>query len=86
MGMATSHIRTTDDIDCDWQWEKQKKEIEKLLNRLRSILEIKIIEARHQKESKIRLLSIWFRKPLYHLRLSRAEYSGKNFCKGKNGK
>ena len=80
MGMATSHIRTTD-RRIDWQWEKQKREIEKLLNKLRSILEIKIIEARHQKESKIKLYFIWFRKPLYHLRLSRAEYSGKNFCK-----
>ncbi len=79
MGMAVNYTRTTD--RNDWRWDKLKKEIEKLLNKLRSIFRISEIRTRHQKESKIKLFSIWFRKPLYYLRLSKAEYSGKNFCK-----
>lgn len=72
---------TGTEIETDWRWEKLKKEIEKLLNRLRSITEIKRINTKHQIETRIKINQIWYDQPLYHLRLSETEWSGKNFCK-----
>jgi len=78
MGMARSYEPRN---ESDWRWEKLKKEIEKLLNKIRSIVEIKKINAKHQIETKIKINQIWYDQPLYYLRLSKAEWSGKNFCR-----
>jgi len=74
-------VSTGAEIEMDWQWEKRIREIEWLLNKLKSIIQIKKIKATHQKESKKKIQQLWYDQPLYHLRLSRAEWSGKNFCK-----
>ena len=78
----TNYRSTSTRIEPDnWRVEKLKREFDRLINKIRSIIEIKKIETRHQIESKQKIQMIWFRQPLYYLKLSKNEWSGRNFCK-----
>ncbi len=59
----------------DWKCDAHKRNCIEANNRF---------TRKHHKA--IKAIINFIAKIFYHLRLSRAEYSGKNFCKGKNGK
>lgn len=63
----------------NWNW--RKKQIDKLISRLKSISSIQEFKIYHQKESKQIIKQSYYKPVHFYLRLSPVSYSGKNFCK-----
>ncbi len=75
MGMAVSYTRTTDHYD----WRIAERD-SKCRNDKFDRIEANNRFTRNHRRA-IKAIKVFLAKILYYLRLSKAEYSGKNFCK-----